>query len=353
MSRGLGGGPVRLRASALVRAVRRGDPRRGTLPAGPSRRARGHRRVLEPGRGDRLGGRSSSGATGGDADRLRDARRARARRRGAPPPRRCLVAADAAATGFRPCARREDAAVDSPRPLGAHSLSKRFTSRRWGGKLKVGGRAGWCPHGPNGSGKTTALKVIAGELQADEGSLALGDEELIDQSRRSRAERRVVGTPADDGRLPGPDGAQRRPRRSRFAPPAGGAVPDLLPHAQGAGRGAASRAEGACGPGPRRPRRARRPSSGRADRPRAATADARRSARHRTANPPPRRAGRRGPRAQSWSGSPACLSRCGRKVSACYSSGRPWLRQARRGRSRRSRGRPADRHRHARRSLSE
>ena len=101
-----GGRPVRLRARALVPALRRGDPRRGTLPPGPGRRARRHRRVLEPGRGDRLRARAASGAAGGDADRLRDARRARARRRGAPPPRRCLVATDAAAAGSRPCTGR-------------------------------------------------------------------------------------------------------------------------------------------------------------------------------------------------------------------------------------------------------
>ena len=41
------------------------------------------------GRGDRLAARAASGAAGGDADRLRDARRARSRRRGAPSTRRC------------------------------------------------------------------------------------------------------------------------------------------------------------------------------------------------------------------------------------------------------------------------
>ena len=48
--------------------------------------------------------------------------------------------------------------------------------------------------GPNGSGKTTALKVIAGELRADEGSVALGNEELTGLSQRSRVEHGVVVT---------------------------------------------------------------------------------------------------------------------------------------------------------------
>ena len=90
----------------------------------------------------------------------------------------------------------ELAAVDSPRPLGAHGLSKRFGSLEALDRLELEVAPGSVHAliGPNGSGKTTALKVIAGELQADEGSLALGDEELTDQSRRSRAEQGVVGT---------------------------------------------------------------------------------------------------------------------------------------------------------------
>ena len=90
----------------------------------------------------------------------------------------------------------ELAAVDSPRPLGAHGLSKRFGSLEALDRLELEVAPGSVHAliGPNGSGKTTALKVIAGELQADEGSLALGDEELTDQSRRSRAEHGVVGT---------------------------------------------------------------------------------------------------------------------------------------------------------------
>jgi ABC-type branched-subunit amino acid transport system ATPase component len=48
--------------------------------------------------------------------------------------------------------------------------------------------------GPNGSGKTTALRLLAGELRADEGSVVLGDDTLTDLSQRSRAERGVVGT---------------------------------------------------------------------------------------------------------------------------------------------------------------
>jgi ABC-type branched-subunit amino acid transport system ATPase component len=90
----------------------------------------------------------------------------------------------------------ELAAVDSPQPLGAHGLTKRFGSLEALDRLELEVAPGSVHAliGPNGSGKTTALKVIAGELQADEGSLALGDEELTNQPRRSRAEQGVVGT---------------------------------------------------------------------------------------------------------------------------------------------------------------
>ena len=88
------------------------------------------------------------------------------------------------------------AAVDSPRPLGTHGLSKRFGSLEAldGLELEVVPGSVHALIGPNGSGKTTALKVIAGELRADEGSVALGDEELTGLSQRSRVEHGVVVT---------------------------------------------------------------------------------------------------------------------------------------------------------------
>jgi branched-chain amino acid transport system permease protein len=87
-------------------------------------------------------------------------------------------------------------AVDSPRPLGARGLSKRFGSLRALDRFELDVAPGSVHAliGPNGSGKTTALRLLAGELRADEGSVVLGDDTLTDLSQRSRAERGVVGT---------------------------------------------------------------------------------------------------------------------------------------------------------------
>ena len=87
-------------------------------------------------------------------------------------------------------------AVESPRPLGARGLSKRFGSLRALDRLELDVAPGSVHAliGPNGSGKTTALKLLAGELRADEGSVVLGEEELTNLSQRSRADHGVVGT---------------------------------------------------------------------------------------------------------------------------------------------------------------
>jgi branched-chain amino acid transport system permease protein len=86
--------------------------------------------------------------------------------------------------------------VESPRPLGAHGVSKRFGSLEAldGLELEVAPGSVHALIGPNGSGKTTALKVIAGELEADSGSVTLGDEDLTPLPQPSRAEHGVVGT---------------------------------------------------------------------------------------------------------------------------------------------------------------
>ena len=86
--------------------------------------------------------------------------------------------------------------VESPRPLGARGVSKRFGSLEAlaGLDLEVAPGQVHALIGPNGSGKTTALKVIAGQLAADGGSVALGDEDLTPLSQPSRAEHGVVGT---------------------------------------------------------------------------------------------------------------------------------------------------------------
>jgi ABC-type branched-subunit amino acid transport system ATPase component len=48
--------------------------------------------------------------------------------------------------------------------------------------------------GPNGSGKTTALRALSGELRPDSGSIALGGDRLEAATQRERARRGVVGT---------------------------------------------------------------------------------------------------------------------------------------------------------------
>jgi branched-chain amino acid transport system permease protein len=86
--------------------------------------------------------------------------------------------------------------VDGPRPLGARGVSKRFGSLDALAELDLEVAPGSVHAliGPNGSGKTTALKVISGELHADGGSVVLGDEDLTPLPRPSRAEHGVVGT---------------------------------------------------------------------------------------------------------------------------------------------------------------
>jgi branched-chain amino acid transport system permease protein len=87
-------------------------------------------------------------------------------------------------------------AVDSPRVLGTRGLSKSFGSLKALDRLELDVAPGTVHAliGPNGSGKTTALKLLAGELRADEGSVVLGEEKLTGLSQRSRADRGVVGT---------------------------------------------------------------------------------------------------------------------------------------------------------------
>ena len=85
---------------------------------------------------------------------------------------------------------------DSPVPLAATGVSKRFGSLEALDRLELEVAPGTVHAliGPNGSGKTTALKVIAGQLGADEGSIVLGREELTNLPQPERAERGVVGT---------------------------------------------------------------------------------------------------------------------------------------------------------------
>jgi branched-chain amino acid transport system permease protein len=87
-------------------------------------------------------------------------------------------------------------AFDSPVPLAASGVSKRFGSLEALDLLELEVAPGTVHAliGPNGSGKTTALKVIAGQLGADDGSISLGEEDLTGLAQAERADRGVVGT---------------------------------------------------------------------------------------------------------------------------------------------------------------
>ena len=87
-------------------------------------------------------------------------------------------------------------ALDSPAQLGAQGVSKRFGSLEAVDRLDLDVAPGTVHAliGPNGSGKTTALKVIAGQLRADDGSILLGEEDVTGLPQAERAGRGVVGT---------------------------------------------------------------------------------------------------------------------------------------------------------------
>jgi branched-chain amino acid transport system permease protein len=87
-------------------------------------------------------------------------------------------------------------AFGPPAPLAASGVSKRFGSLAALDRLELEVAPGTVHAliGPNGSGKTTALKVIAGQLGADEGSISLGEEDLTGLPEAERAHRGVVGT---------------------------------------------------------------------------------------------------------------------------------------------------------------
>jgi branched-chain amino acid transport system permease protein len=93
--------------------------------------------------------------------------------------------------------RGEQLAPSAPQmPFAAHGLSKRYESlvALADLDLEVDPGSVHALIGPNGSGKTTALKAIAGSLEPDAGSLQLGDESLTGTSQHERALRGVVGT---------------------------------------------------------------------------------------------------------------------------------------------------------------
>ena len=86
--------------------------------------------------------------------------------------------------------------VEGARPLAARGLSKRFESLVALDELDLDLAPGLVHAliGPNGSGKTTALRALSGELRPDSGSIVLGDEPIGPATQRERARRGVVGT---------------------------------------------------------------------------------------------------------------------------------------------------------------
>ncbi len=96
-----------------------------------------------------------------------------------------------------PAARAEPpASVERPSPLAVRGLSKRFESLVALDDLDLDLRPGEVHAliGPNGSGKTTALRALAGDLWPDSGSIALGDDRLEALPQRERARHGLVGT---------------------------------------------------------------------------------------------------------------------------------------------------------------
>jgi branched-chain amino acid transport system permease protein len=87
-------------------------------------------------------------------------------------------------------------AVEAAGPLAARGLSKRFGNLVALEALDLDVLPGTVHAlvGPNGSGKTTALRAITGELRPDSGSVELAAEPLGGLSVRDRVLRGVVGT---------------------------------------------------------------------------------------------------------------------------------------------------------------
>jgi branched-chain amino acid transport system permease protein len=82
------------------------------------------------------------------------------------------------------------------RPLAARGLGKRYESlvALEGLDLDLEPGSVHALIGPNGSGKTTALRALAGELAPDSGELRLGDEPLTGTTQRERVLQGIVGT---------------------------------------------------------------------------------------------------------------------------------------------------------------
>ena len=86
--------------------------------------------------------------------------------------------------------------VEHPAPLTTRRLSKNFGSLVALADLDLELSPGSVHAliGPNGSGKTTALKLVVGDLRPDQGSVAVGGQALDDLTTRGRALEGIVGT---------------------------------------------------------------------------------------------------------------------------------------------------------------
>lgn len=88
-------------------------------------------------------------------------------------------------------------ATTSPLSLQARGLTKRFgpVTALDGVDLELTGGSVHALIGPNGSGKTTALRLLVGTERADAGSVVAGAEDISGHDVQARAERGIVGTP--------------------------------------------------------------------------------------------------------------------------------------------------------------
>jgi ABC-type branched-subunit amino acid transport system ATPase component/ABC-type branched-subunit amino acid transport system permease subunit len=86
-------------------------------------------------------------------------------------------------------------AVD-PVPLVAHGLTKRYGAVRAleNVDLELPGGTVHALIGPNGSGKTTVLRIISGAVPQDVGTVAVGGEDLGESGLEYRVQRGLVGT---------------------------------------------------------------------------------------------------------------------------------------------------------------
>ena len=217
------------------------------------------------GGGDRGPARTAAGTARGDAHGLRHAARPRPREA----PACCRRRASGGAAGSRRGTRRDPpsqvkplAPVEQPSSrCTARGLSKRFESLVALDDLDLDLQPGCRPRPDRPervSGKTTALRALAGELGPDSGSICLGDDPLEARAApRARAPcRGVVGTQQTTAIFPdltvlehtlvGAGPAQRH---------CAGAVPDAVPDAEGEARGGDRRDEGGRSAEPRGPDR--------------------------------------------------------------------------------------------------